>query len=69
MKADVEKLDIYKLVNVRTSLSNFKTTVDDLDAGKLKTVHIELKKLSDAVTKEVVKSTEFDTLNTKVNNL
>ena len=69
MKADVGKLDIYKLVNVRTSLSNFKTTVDDLDAGKLKTVHIELKKLSDAVTKEVVKSTEFDTLNTKVNNL
>ena len=69
MKADVEKLDIYKLVNVRTSLSNFKTTVDDLDAGKLKTGHIELNKLSDAVTKEVVKSTEFDTLNTKVNNL
>ena len=67
MKVDVVKLDIYKLVNVRTSLSNFKTTVDDLD--ELKTVHIELKKLSDAVTKEVVKSTEFDTLNTKVNNL
>ena len=55
MKADVDKLDINKLVNVPTSLNNLKTKVDDLDVGKLKTVPVDLKKLSDAVDNEVDK--------------
>ena len=37
MTAEVEKLDIKKLVNVPTSLNNLKTKVDGSDAGKLKT--------------------------------
>ena len=37
MKAEVDKLDVNKLVNVPTSLNNLKTKVDDLDIGKLKT--------------------------------
>ena len=53
-KAQVKKLDINELVNVPTGLNDFKK-VDDLDVGKLKTVLTELKKLTDAVSKEVVK--------------
>ena len=69
MKAEVDKLDINKLVNVPTSLNNLKTKVDDLDVGKLKTVPVDLKKLSDVVDNEVAKNKKFNTLKTKVNNL
>ena len=69
MKAEVDKLDINKLVNVPTSLNNLKTKVDDLDVGKLKTVPVDLKKLSDVVANEVVKNTKFNTLKIKVNSL
>ena len=57
------------MVNVTTSLNNLKTKLDDLDIGKLKTAHIDLKTLSDIVDNEVVKNTKFNTLKTKVNNL
>ena len=57
------------MANVWTSLNNIKTKVDDLDVGKLKTVHADLKKLSDAVDNEVVKNTKFKKLKIKVNNL
>ena len=46
-----------------------KTKVDYLDVGKLKTVLVDLKKLSDIVDNEVVKNTKFNTLKTKVNSL
>ena len=36
LKAKVDKLDIKKLVNVPTSLNYVKTTVNELDVGKLK---------------------------------
>ena len=35
----------------------------------MKTVPVDLKKLSDVVTNKVVKNTKFNMLNTKVNNL
>ena len=69
MKAEVDKLDINKLVNVPISLNNLKTKVDDLDVGKLGTVPVDLKKLSDVVDNEVVENTKFNTLKTKVNTL
>ena len=50
-------------------MNNLKTKVDDLDVGKLKSVTIDLKKLSDAVDNEVVKNAKFKTLKIKVNNL
>ena len=50
-------------------MNNLKTKVDDLDAGKLKTVPVGLKKLSDLVDNEVIKNPKFNTLKTKVNNL
>ena len=58
LKAEVDKLDVNKLVNVSTSLNNLKTKIDDLDVGKLKTVPVDWKKLSDLVD-NVVKNTKF----------
>ena len=55
-------------MNVSTSLNNLKTKVDELDVAKLKTVPIDLKKLSDVVDNDVVKNTKLDTLKT-VNSL
>ena len=45
------------MVNVTTSLNNLKTKVHSLDVGKLKTVPVDLKKLSDVVDNEVVRNT------------
>ena len=50
-------------------MNNLKANVDDLDVGKLKTVPVDLTKLSDVVDKKVVKNTKVNTLKTKVNNL
>ena len=69
LKAEVDKVDVNKLLNVPTSLNNLKSKVNDQVVGNLKTALIDLKKLSDIVSKEVVKNAEFNTLNTKVNNL
>ena len=69
MKAEVDTLHNKKLINISTSLNNLKRKVDGLDVAKLKTVPVDLKKLSDVVDNEVVKNTIFNTLKTKVNNL
>ena len=45
LKAGVVKLNINKLVNVPTSLNNFKTIIKNLDVGKLKAVPTDLKKI------------------------
>ena len=68
MKAEIDKLDIIKLINVPTSLNNLKTKVDDLQE-QLKTVPVDLKKLSDLVDKEVVNNTKFSTIKTKVSSI
>ena len=69
LKVEVNKLDINKLVNFPTGLNDLKTKIDDSDADKLKTVPVDLKKLSDAVSKKVIKKTKFNKLNKKVKNL
>ena len=69
LKAEVDKLDINKLVNVPSILNNLETKVDNLNAGQSKTVPRDLKKLSDIVSNEVVKNTKFNILKTKVNSL
>ena len=58
MKAEFDKLVINEFVNV---LSGLKT--------ELKSIPIDLKKLSNVVREEVVKYNECNTLNMKVNNL
>ena len=67
MKAEVNKLNINKLVNVPASLNNLKTKVCYLDVVELKTVPIDLKKLNFSVKNKVVKNTKFNVLETKVN--
>ena len=69
LKGDVDKLGITKLVNVPASVNNLKTIVDDLYVGKLKTVLVDLKKLSDVGDNEVVKHKKFNTLQKNLNNL
>ena len=44
-------------------MNNVETTVDDLNVGKFKTVHVDLEKVSDVVDKEVVK--KYKTQHTK----
>ena len=57
------------LVNVLNDLNNLKAKAGDLDVDKLKTAPVNLKKLNDEVSKEVVKNTKFNKLNTRVNNI
>ena len=42
--------------------------VNNLEVDKLKNVPVDLKKLNDAVSKEITKDTKFNKLNAKVNN-
>ena len=69
MKAEVDKLDINRLVNVSTSSNNLKTKVDDLDVVKLKSDPVDFKTTSNIVDNEVVQNTKFNTLKKKVGNL
>ena len=69
LKDEVDKLGINQLTNVSTSLNNLKRKVDHLDVGKLKTVPVELKKLSDKKNNEVFKNKKFNTGKTKVSDL
>ena len=55
MKAEVDKLEIAKLVNVLTNLNKLKAKANDLFVGKLKIAPIDLKKLSTVVDKQVVR--------------
>ena len=56
MKAEVDKLEIVKLTNVSTCVNNLKTKVDDSNVGILKTVPLELKKLSNVVDNKLLKT-------------
>ena len=50
----------------RTNLAALKTEVDKIDVDKLKTVPVDLAKLSDVVNNDVVKKTDY---NTKVTSI
>ena len=62
MKAEADKLYINQLTYVPASLNNLKTNVDYIEVGKMKTVLVDLKKLSDVVDNEVVKNTKSNIL-------
>ena len=51
-------MPIIKKKKTRNKIKNkkLKTKVDDLDVGKLKPVPVDLKKLSDVVDNEVIKT-------------
>ena len=56
-------------MNIPTSFNDWKTKVEDLDVGKLKTVPVDLKKLNDVVDNKVIENAKFNTLKTTVNSL
>ena len=45
--------------NVPTGLNNVKTKLDNLDVVELKSLPVDLKKLSDLVKNEVIKSSDW----------
>ena len=70
------KKDIKIITHVDTSgfalkanLANLKTKIDKLDTDKLKTVPIDLSKLTNVVKNDVVKKLVYDKVVTKVNNI
>ena len=50
-------------------MASLKTEVDKIDAAKLKTVPVDLAKLSNVVKNDVVKNIEYNKLVTKVDNI
>ena len=54
---------------LKSNLASLKTEVDKIDADKLKTVPVDLAKLSNVVKNDVVKKTEYNKLVTKVDNI
>ena len=50
----MDKLDIDKLKNIPTSLSNLISTLDKFDVGKLVYIPVDLSELSDVVKNDVV---------------
>ena len=50
----------------KTNLASLKNEVDEIDADKLKTVHADLAILSNVVKNDDVKTTEYNSLKTKV---
>ena len=70
------KTDIKNLSHVDTlsfaskaNLANLKTEVDKLGIDKLKPLPDDVSKLSNVVTNEVFKNTEYDKLVAKVDNI
>ena len=53
----------------KINLATLKTEVNKIDADKLKTVPVDLAKLSNVVKNEVVKKTGYDSLKTKVDSI
>ena len=54
---------------LKSNLPVLKTEVDKIDADKLKTVPVDLSKLSNVVKNDVVKKTEYKKLVTEVDNI
>ena len=54
---------------LKSNLVSLKTEVDKIDADKLKSVPVDLTKLSSVVKNDVVKKTEYNKLVTKVDNI
>ena len=53
----------------KTNLASLKTEVDKINVGELKTVPVDLAKLSNIVKNDVVKKTKYDKLVTRVDNI
>ena len=54
---------------LKSDIASLKTEVDKIDADKLKTVPVDLAKLSNVIKNDVVKKTEYSKLVAKVDNI
>ena len=54
---------------LKSNLASLMTEVDKIDADNLKTVPVDLAKLSNVVKNDVIKKTEYDKLAAKVNGI
>ena len=54
---------------LKSNLAKLKSEIDNIDVGKLKTILVDLSKLSNVVNNEVVKKSVYEKLATKVNNV
>ena len=64
-----QKMILKILLILTLILANLKTEVDKMDTDKLRTVPVDLIKLSNIAKNEVVKKTEYNKLVDKVNNI
>ena len=64
----VSYVDVSSFV-LKSNLASLKTEGDKIDADKLKTVAVDLAKLSNVVKNDVAKKTEYNKLVTKVDNI
>ena len=64
---NVTHVDVSSFV-LKTNLASLKTEVNKIDADKLKTVPVDLAKLSNVVKNDIVKKTEYNILKTKVDS-
>ena len=70
-KTDLKNLTHVHVSNfaLKSNLASLKSEVEKIDVEKLKTVPVDLSKLSNVVKNEVVKKIMYDNLVTKVNNI
>ena len=54
---------------LKSNLASLKTEVNKIDAEKVKTVPVDIAKLSNVVRNDVVRKTEYNKLATKVDNI
>ena len=57
---DITHVDVSGFAS-KTNLAALKTEVDKIDVDKLKTVPVDLAKLSNVINNDVVKKTDYDT--------
>ena len=62
------RVDTFKLA-AKSDLVSLKAEIDKIDVYKLKTVLVDLSKLSNVVENEVVKKIVYDKLAAEVNNI
>ena len=65
---NVANVDVSSFAS-KANLASLKTEVDKINADKLKTVPVDLAKLSNVVKNDVVKKTEYNSLKTEVDSI
>ena len=64
---NITHLDVSSFAG-KTNLAALKTEIDKIDVDKLKTVPVDLAKLSNVLNNDVVKKTDYNTKVTSIEN-